>query len=76
KKHPPVRKLYADQLIEAGVVSRSEANRMVTDAQEKMTQAHDALKQSIQWSKGARALCRPIHRTALPRSTASRPCRS
>jgi 2-oxoglutarate decarboxylase len=47
KKHPPVRKLYADQLIEAGVISRSDANRMVADAQEKMTQAHDALKQSI-----------------------------
>src|SRR4051812_14822720 len=47
KKHPPVRKLYAEQLIDAGAISRSEANRMAADAQQKLAESHEALKQSI-----------------------------
>jgi 2-oxoglutarate dehydrogenase E1 component len=47
KKHPPVRKLYADKLIEAGVVPRSEANRLVTEVQQQLTRAHEELKASI-----------------------------
>src|SRR3954454_522816 len=47
KKHPPVRKLYADKLIEEGVVSRSEANRLASDAQQEMARAHEELKATI-----------------------------
>jgi multifunctional 2-oxoglutarate metabolism enzyme len=47
KKHPPVRKLYADKLIEEGVVSRSEANRLVSDVQQQLTRAHEDLKATI-----------------------------
>jgi multifunctional 2-oxoglutarate metabolism enzyme len=47
KKHPPVRKLYADKLIEAGVLSRSEANRLVSDVQQQLTSAHEELKATI-----------------------------
>jgi 2-oxoglutarate decarboxylase len=47
KGHPPVRKLYADKLIEAGVVSRSAANRMAGDVQQQLTRAHEELKASI-----------------------------
>ena len=41
KKHPPVRKLYADHLIEEGVISRSEANRMAAEATEKVAKSHE-----------------------------------
>ncbi|MEA2440063.1 MAG: hypothetical protein QOH76_1487, partial [Thermoleophilaceae bacterium] len=47
KKHPPVRKLYADRLIEAGVIARSEANRIVSEAQQKLARSHEELKASI-----------------------------
>jgi 2-oxoglutarate dehydrogenase E1 component len=47
KKHPPVRKLYADHLVEEGVISRSEANRMVSHAQEELAKSHEALKANI-----------------------------
>src|SRR3954470_1030079 len=47
KKHPPVRKLYADHLIESGVIPRSEANRMATEAQQKVAKSHERLKASI-----------------------------
>jgi 2-oxoglutarate dehydrogenase E1 component len=47
KKHPPVRKLYADHLIETGVISRSEANRMAADAQQQLAKSHEELKVSI-----------------------------
>ena len=47
KKHPPVRKLYADHLIETGVISRSESNRMASEAQQALAKAHDDLKAAI-----------------------------
>jgi 2-oxoglutarate decarboxylase len=47
KKHPPVRKLYADHLIDTGTISRSEANRMAAEAQQRLAESHEALKQSI-----------------------------
>jgi 2-oxoglutarate decarboxylase len=47
KKHPPVRKLYADHLIESGVISRSEANRMAADAQQQLAKSHEELKATI-----------------------------
>src|SRR4051794_40670308 len=47
KKHPPVRKLYADHLIDEGVISRSDANRMAADAQQELARSHEALKATI-----------------------------
>ena len=47
KKHPPVRKLYADKLTGAGVISRSEANRLVSEVQQQLTRAHEDLKATI-----------------------------
>src|SRR5215213_749119 len=38
KKHPPVRKLYADRLVADGVVSQEEAERMASEAYERVGQ--------------------------------------
>jgi 2-oxoglutarate dehydrogenase E1 component len=64
KKHPSVRKLYADKLIEAGVVSRSEANRLVSDVQQQLTSAHEELKATI--AKGDDDDERELDRSASP----------
>jgi 2-oxoglutarate dehydrogenase E1 component len=47
KNHPPVRKLYADRLVAEGVVSQEEAERMASEAYERVGQAHAELKESI-----------------------------
>ncbi len=47
KNHAPVRKLYADRLIADGVVTQEEADRMASDAYDRMAQAHAELKESI-----------------------------
>ena len=47
KKHPPVRKCYADQLIADGVVTQEEADRMASEAYERVAAAHAELKESI-----------------------------
>jgi len=47
KAHPPVRKLYADKLIEAGVLSKEEADAMAAAAYQALTDAHAELKESM-----------------------------
>jgi multifunctional 2-oxoglutarate metabolism enzyme len=47
KSHAPVRKLYADRLVADGVVTQEEAERMATEAYERVAQAHNELKESI-----------------------------
>jgi 2-oxoglutarate dehydrogenase E1 component len=47
KKHPPVRKLYADRLVAAGVLAKADAEEMFADAQRRLAAAHDDLKASI-----------------------------
>jgi len=47
KSHPPVRKLYADRLVADGVVSHEEAERMASEAYERVGHAHAELKESI-----------------------------
>jgi multifunctional 2-oxoglutarate metabolism enzyme len=47
KGHPPVRKRYADQLIAEGVVTQEEADRMASEAYDRVAQAHAELKESI-----------------------------
>jgi multifunctional 2-oxoglutarate metabolism enzyme len=47
KKHPPVRKLYADELQGEAVVSAEEADQLATSAYERVSEAHAELKRSI-----------------------------
>ena len=47
KAHPPVRKLYADRLIEAGVVTKEEADAMAATAYQALADAHAELKDSM-----------------------------
>jgi multifunctional 2-oxoglutarate metabolism enzyme len=47
KKHPPARKLYAEELQGEGVVSAEEAERMAADAYQRVAVAHEELKRSI-----------------------------
>jgi 2-oxoglutarate dehydrogenase E1 component len=47
KKHPPVRKLYADHLIAQDVIGTGEAERMVTEAQQQLAASHEELKVAI-----------------------------
>jgi 2-oxoglutarate dehydrogenase E1 component len=47
KKHPPVRELYAKQLIERGVVSEQESTEMTDDVWAVLTGEHQRLKERI-----------------------------
>ncbi|HYN91794.1 MAG TPA: multifunctional oxoglutarate decarboxylase/oxoglutarate dehydrogenase thiamine pyrophosphate-binding subunit/dihydrolipoyllysine-residue succinyltransferase subunit [Thermoleophilaceae bacterium] len=47
KNHPAVRKLYADRLVAEGVVTEEEAERMASEAYERVGAAHAELKESI-----------------------------
>jgi 2-oxoglutarate decarboxylase len=47
KKHPPVRKLYAEELQAEDVVSAEDAERMAADAYERVGEAHAELKRAI-----------------------------
>ncbi|HEX2416472.1 MAG TPA: multifunctional oxoglutarate decarboxylase/oxoglutarate dehydrogenase thiamine pyrophosphate-binding subunit/dihydrolipoyllysine-residue succinyltransferase subunit, partial [Thermoleophilaceae bacterium] len=47
KKHPPVRKLYAEKLESEGVVSATDAEAMSAEAYERVAEAHNELKESI-----------------------------
>ncbi len=47
KKHPPVRKLYAERLEAEGVVSADDAERMAEEAYAKVGEAHEELKRSM-----------------------------
>jgi 2-oxoglutarate decarboxylase len=64
KKHPPVRKLYADHLTDSGVISRSEANRMAAEAQQRVAKSHERLKASI--AQGDEADDRELDRSPSP----------
>jgi multifunctional 2-oxoglutarate metabolism enzyme len=47
KKHPPVRKLYAERLEAEGIVSADEAQRMAEETYARVGEAHEELKQSM-----------------------------
>jgi 2-oxoglutarate dehydrogenase E1 component len=47
KKHPPVRKLYAERLESEGVVTAADAEAMAEQAYAKVGEAHEELKQSM-----------------------------
>jgi multifunctional 2-oxoglutarate metabolism enzyme len=52
KKHPPVRELFARQLIEQGVVSEQESTEMTDQVWALLTEAHERLKERIAAAKG------------------------
>jgi 2-oxoglutarate dehydrogenase E1 component len=52
KKHPPVRELYARQLIERGVVSEKESTEMTDGVWDVLTGAHEHLKERISAARG------------------------
>ena len=47
KKHPPVRRLYADELQADDVVSAEEADAMAAETYQQVADAHETLKKSI-----------------------------
>jgi 2-oxoglutarate decarboxylase len=44
KKHPPVRKLYADALVGQGIMPADEPDRMLATAKERLAEAHEHVK--------------------------------
>jgi multifunctional 2-oxoglutarate metabolism enzyme len=52
KKHPPVRELFARELIEQGVVSEQESTEMTDEVWAVLSEAHQRLKERIAASKG------------------------
>jgi 2-oxoglutarate dehydrogenase E1 component len=65
KKHPPVRKLYAERLIEQGVVTKDEADAMAAQAYQALADAHADLKASLA-SPGPDTGEHQLDRTASP----------
>jgi multifunctional 2-oxoglutarate metabolism enzyme len=48
KAHPPVRTLYANRLVEAGVISEEDSDAMAKAAHKRLADAHDDLKASME----------------------------
>jgi 2-oxoglutarate dehydrogenase E1 component len=48
KSHPPVRTLYANKLVEAGILTEDEADAMAKSAHSRLADAHEELKASIE----------------------------
>jgi 2-oxoglutarate dehydrogenase E1 component len=44
KKHPPVRKIYADQLVAQGIIPPEEPDRMLEAAKQRLAEAHEDVK--------------------------------
>jgi 2-oxoglutarate dehydrogenase E1 component len=51
KKHPPVRELFAHELIEQGVVSEEESTEMTDSVWAMLSEAHESLKARIERAK-------------------------
>ena len=47
KKHPPVRKLYADRLVEQGIITQDEADGLAEEARRQLATAHEELRVSL-----------------------------
>ncbi len=60
--HPSVRTLYAQQLVESGEVATEEAERLVTQMQDRMRAAHETLRSSL----SAPAQAQPGHGESTP----------
>ena len=46
-EHPPVRKIYAEQLAASGIVTAEEDDQMAARVQHELAEAHDAVKDSL-----------------------------
>jgi multifunctional 2-oxoglutarate metabolism enzyme len=62
KRHPPVRKLYADKLVSQGIVSQEEADGVAERAYAELSEAHQELKAAMQ--QGADTEEHELDRTA------------
>jgi 2-oxoglutarate dehydrogenase E1 component len=51
KKHPPVRELFARQLVDQGVVSEQESTEMTDSVWAMLSEAHESLKARIEQAK-------------------------
>ena len=60
KKHPPVRELYARQLIEAGIVTEAESTEMTDGVWSVLSEEHQELKERIARRQGGRARHRRV----------------
>jgi 2-oxoglutarate dehydrogenase E1 component len=69
KRHPPVRKLYADKLVAQGIVSQEEADGVAEQAYAELADAHQELKAALQ--QGSDTEEHELDRTASqePRTT-------
>ena len=59
ERQPPVREQYAARLVEAGVLSAGEAEQLATAVQERMREAHEKLRASLERGGGAHRERRP-----------------
>ncbi len=64
KQHPPVRKLYAERLVEQAVLSQADADAMVAEAQQRLATAHEVLKATI--AEGDDGAQRELDRSPSP----------
>jgi 2-oxoglutarate dehydrogenase E1 component len=59
ERQPPVREQYAERLVEAGVLSADEAEQLATAVQDRMREAHEKLRASLESGGGAHRERRP-----------------
>ena len=74
KKHPPVRKLYADQLVGEGVVTQEEAERMAAEALPARWRDGARRAQGVDRRAAGRPAQHELDRTH-ERASRARPCR-
>ena len=76
ESHPTVREQYADALVEAGVITRAEADALVEEVQARMKAAHEQLRETLEAGGGVPQKERRLGRvgseqpeTRVPRET-------
>ena len=76
ESHPTVREQYADALVEAGVITRAEADALVEEVQARMKAAHEQLRETLEAGGGVPPKERRLGRvgseqpeTRVPRET-------
>ena len=67
KNHPPVRELFARQLIDQGVVTEQESTEMTDEVWSQLSDAHDLLKQRVAAAREAEPQTGEYGSTARPR---------
>jgi 2-oxoglutarate dehydrogenase E1 component len=64
KKHPPVRKLYADQLVQRGLVTQEDVDKLAAEVQTAISAGHEDLKAAL--AEEDEEAERELDRTASP----------